>query len=77
MNPHGYAKFSLKDDKALRREMIAAMRDRGVAISLGEGLTIQANTDIGARADDFEVMCELGVKRINSVSLDPDRKPHL
>ncbi len=28
-NPHGYPSFSLKDDPALRREMIAAMSDRG------------------------------------------------
>lgn len=71
-NPHGYPKFSLMDDPALRREMIAAMRDRGVSISLGEGLTIRPGVDIGARAAELDVMCELGVTRINSVSLDPD-----
>lgn len=30
-----YPAFSLRDDAALRREMIAAMRDRGISISLG------------------------------------------
>jgi hypothetical protein len=31
-NPHGYPSFSLRDDAALRAEMIAAMNDRDVAI---------------------------------------------
>jgi sugar phosphate isomerase/epimerase len=71
-NPQGYAKYSLLDDAALRRAMIAAMRERGVSISLGEGLTIQPDRDVSDRAAELDVMCELGVKRINSVSLDPD-----
>jgi sugar phosphate isomerase/epimerase len=72
-NPHGYRRFSLREDKALRREMIAAMRDRGISISLGEGFTIRPGLDVcEQRAADLEVMCELGVKRINTVSMDPD-----
>lgn len=72
-NPHGYPRFSLREDKALRREMIAAMRDRGVSISLGEGFTVRPGVDVcEQRAADLEVMCELGVKRINTVSMDPD-----
>ena len=72
-NPHGYPKYSLTDDAALRRETIAVMRDRGVSISLGEGFTIRPGVDITARAADLDVMCELGATRINSVSMDPDR----
>ncbi len=53
--------------------MVAAMRDRGVSISLGEGFTIRPGADVSARAAELDVMCELGVERINSVSLDPDR----
>jgi sugar phosphate isomerase/epimerase len=71
-NPHGYAPFSLKDDPALRREMIAAMRDRGVSISLGEGFSLREGQDFGDRRDDLEVMAELGVRRINTVTMDPD-----
>ena len=53
--------------------MIAAMRDRGVSISLGEGFTVRPGLDVcEQRAADLEVMCELGVKRINTVSMDPD-----
>jgi sugar phosphate isomerase/epimerase len=72
-NPHGYASFSLRDDAALRREMIAALRDRGVAISLGEGCTIRAQRDIREAAADMDIMRDLGVERVNTVSLDPDR----
>jgi sugar phosphate isomerase/epimerase len=69
---HGYPDWSLKDDRALRREMVAAMRDRGVSISLGEGFTVKTDIDARDRAADLEIMCELGVKRINAVSMDPD-----
>jgi sugar phosphate isomerase/epimerase len=72
-NPHGYVKFSLRDDKVLRREMIAAMRDRGVSLSLGEGIAILENVDVRtAYGADLDVMQELGIPRINVVSLDPD-----
>ena len=71
-NPHGYSPFSLRDDAALRREMAAAMRDRGVSISLGEGFTIVPGADIGGSASDVEIMRGLGVGRISTVSLDPD-----
>lgn len=71
-NPLGYPLWSLRDDNALRREMIAAMRDRGVSISLGEGFSIKPGLDASDRAADLELMCELGVKRINAVAVDPD-----
>jgi sugar phosphate isomerase/epimerase len=71
-NPHGYPSFSLREDKAMRRELRAAMRDRGVAISLGEGCIIRSNSDIRAAAADMDVMQELGVERLNTVSMDPD-----
>jgi sugar phosphate isomerase/epimerase len=72
-NPHGYPPWSLRDDAALRRELQAALRGRGVSISLGEGFSIRENIDVRDRAADLALMCELGVRRINAVSLDPDR----
>jgi sugar phosphate isomerase/epimerase len=72
-NPHGYPPFSLRDDSALRREMRAAMRERGVSISLGEGFSVRADSDIRRATADLHLMRELGVMRINTVSLDPDR----
>ena len=71
-NPHGYAAFSLRDDAGLRREMRAAMRDRGIAISLGEGCIIRPESDIRAASRDMDIMRELGVERLNTVSMDPD-----
>jgi len=71
-NPHGYGPFSLRDDAVLRREMTAAMRDRGVSISLGEGCTVLPDTDISACAADLDIMAGLGITRISTVSLDQD-----
>jgi sugar phosphate isomerase/epimerase len=85
-NPHHYAKYSLKTDLALRREMKAAMRANGVSISLGEGFVIRGpdNTlpddpfvpgeiEMRARwAEDMDIMADLGIKRVNAVSVDRD-----
>ncbi len=64
--------WSLRDNAKLRREMVAAMRDRDVSISLGEGFSIRADTNIQDRADDLALFRELGVNRINTVAIDPD-----
>lgn len=69
---YDYAPFSLRDDAALRREMIAAMRDRGISISLGEGCTIREGLAAADYAHDLDLFVELGTERINTVSMDPD-----
>jgi sugar phosphate isomerase/epimerase len=71
-DPPIYPPFSLRDDPPLRREMTAAMRDRGVSISLGEGMNVRGGADIRDRGGDLEIMAELGIRRVNTVSLDPD-----
>lgn len=71
-NPHNYPDWSLRDDPALRRETVAAMRDRDVSISLCEGFGVQPNVDVRACAADLDVLCELGGRRINAGSMDPD-----
>lgn len=71
-NPHGYPAFSLRDDLRLRREVKAALRDRGVALALGEGCIIRPHTDIRVTAGDMDIMPELGAERLNTVSMDPD-----
>ena len=72
-DPPPYAPFSLAEDPGLRREMIAAMSDRDVSISLGEGMLVHPGTDVHDHAPALEIMAELGIDRINTLSLDPDR----
>ena len=70
--PLGYPPFSLKDDAALRKDVLAAMNHRGVTISLGDGFLVLPETEIPNFSRDLDVLAELGVPRINVVSLDPD-----
>jgi len=70
--PLDYPPYSLKDDVALRGELLAAMNHRGVTISLGDGFLVLPDADIHMYATDLDVLAELGVPRINVVSLDPD-----
>ncbi len=72
VNPQGYAPWSLRDDPALRREMIAVMRDRDVAVSLGEGFAVRPNVDVRDRGQDLDIMAELGAGCLGGVAMDPD-----
>jgi sugar phosphate isomerase/epimerase len=72
-NPHRYRPWSLLTDAALRRATLRALRERGVSISLGEGLLIRPGADVRDCAAELEVMRELGVRRINTVCIEPDR----
>ncbi len=69
----GYQPFSLRDDLRLRRDLLAALDDRGVSICLGEGLLIASGVDVRSYAADLDIMAELRIPRINTVSLEPDR----
>jgi sugar phosphate isomerase/epimerase len=71
-NPYGYPPFSLMDDAVLRRETLAAMRDRGVSVSLGDGFVVREGVDMRDRVAEFEIMAELGAQQVNTVSFDPD-----
>lgn len=68
-----YPAFSLRDDADLRRAMRTAMDDTGVQISLGEGFLVIPGADCRGFASDLDLMCGLGVPRINTLGLDPDR----
>ncbi|MDR3654961.1 MAG: TIM barrel protein [Mycobacterium sp.] len=70
--PLGYPPFSLKDDAALRRDVLAAMAHRGVSISLGDGFLVLPGAEIRRFSGDLDALAELSVPRINVVSLDPD-----
>jgi sugar phosphate isomerase/epimerase len=73
-NPDNYPDWSLRDDPALRREMIAAMRDRGVRVSLCEGFGIAPGIDPDDYESDLDIARELGSERINVVSTDRDEQ---
>jgi sugar phosphate isomerase/epimerase len=73
VNSLRYEPFSLRDDVQLRRDLLAAMDDRNVSISLGEGLLIAPGVDVRSYAADLDIMAELRIPRINTVSLEPDR----
>jgi sugar phosphate isomerase/epimerase len=68
-----YRPFSLRDDTRLRQDLLAAMDDRDVSISLGEGLLIAPGVNVRSYATDLDIMAELRISRINTVSLEPDR----
>lgn len=72
-NPHGYPAWSLRDDAPLRRELKAALRDRGVAISIAEGMSVSPQADAADRAADMDLFAELGALRINSVDMGVER----
>lgn len=67
-----YPMWSLRKDAGLRRDTIATMRRRGVSVSLGEGFLARPNQDIRDASSDLDMMCELGAKQVNIVSVDPD-----
>jgi sugar phosphate isomerase/epimerase len=70
--PLGYRPYSLRDDAALRKELLAAMNRRGVTITLGDGFLVLPGAEISTYAVDLDALAELGVPRINVVSLDRD-----
>jgi sugar phosphate isomerase/epimerase len=71
-NPYGHPPFSFLDDMSLRRRMIAAMGQRGVSISLGEGFVVQPGTSLLRDRASLDLMGEFGVTRVNAVTMDPD-----
>lgn len=70
-NPHEYPAWSLRD-AATRRKTIAALRDRGVAISVGEGFLVMPGREVDSVAGDLDLMGELGATRVNLVALHRD-----
>lgn len=69
----GHAPWSLREDAALRRDLLAVMADRGTSLSSAEGIAILPGRDVRETcAADLALLAILGVPRINVVSLDPD-----
>ncbi|MEJ5978549.1 TIM barrel protein [Novosphingobium sp. PS1R-30] len=67
-----YPAWSLRDDPALRRETLAALRDTGVRIGLAEGFGATAAEDVSRFAGDLDLFAELGAQRLNAICLEDD-----
>ena len=73
-NPYNYPPSSIRDDASLRREMITAMGDKGVSVSLIDGfLVLRPGADVEGLAGDLEIAKELGEPILNIVSFEPDQ----
>ena len=71
-NPHGYPAWSLRDDPALRRDLLSTLNDSGIEIGVGEFFLIRPGADIRDAAPDLDLMAELGITAVNCLSIDPD-----
>jgi sugar phosphate isomerase/epimerase len=68
-----YLQWSLRDDKPLRRDVLQALQNHDVDISMGECYMIRPDVDFRTSArPDLDAMRELNIKRVNIVSIDPD-----
>jgi len=70
-NPHNYPSYSLSD-ASLQRRFKAALAERGVTFALAEGFFVLPGRDVGAYAQDMDLVAELGARRINTLALEPD-----
>jgi sugar phosphate isomerase/epimerase len=70
-NPWNASLLSACEDAAVRREVISCARDEGVSIALMEGFAVVPESSVEQHRRGFEVLAELGVTRVNSVSFDP------
>lgn len=64
--------WSLRDDVGLRRELAAALRDRGVSISQAEGFSIRPTTNVDSYIPDLDIFAELGARRASGVCTEQD-----
>jgi hypothetical protein len=66
--PLGYPPFSLKDDVALRRDLLAAMDHRGVTISLGDGFIVLPGADMRSFPGRANYRCPIFSPRFPATS---------
>lgn len=71
-NPDGHADWSLREDAALRRDLLAIGRDRNVRIGIVEGFAVLLGKDMRDFAGDLDLVAELGCDRVNVVSIGKD-----
>lgn len=72
INPYGFAEWSLVRDRALRRDLRGLLDDLGLDLMLGEGCMVAPDREATACAPIIETFAELGAKRLNLISYEPD-----
>lgn len=71
-NPEGFPGWNLLEDPALRRDLKAALTERNISLTIGDGNAFLPGEDAReALAPHLDLYQELGVKRVNSISFDP------
>jgi sugar phosphate isomerase/epimerase len=70
-NPWNVSLLSACEDAATRRDTISAARDAGISIALMEGFPVVPDQSVAQYRRGFEVLAELGVARVSTVSFDP------
>jgi sugar phosphate isomerase/epimerase len=68
-----YPAWSLVEDAPLRRAVKAALRDRGVAVSQGEGIMVWPDRDMTEFAPEMDAIADLGAPLVNAISIEPDQ----
>ncbi|HUD31336.1 MAG TPA: sugar phosphate isomerase/epimerase [Novosphingobium sp.] len=74
-NPHGYPAWDLLADTALRRDLLAAMADTAVQVSLGEGFLIREGVDAAGFAPMLDLFADLGAPVVNAVNMVASPEP--
>lgn len=64
--------WSLRDDVYLRRELTAALRDRGITISQAEGFSVRPTTNVADYIPDLDIFAELGARRASGICTEQD-----
>ena len=67
-----YPAWSLVSDPQLRRAFVAAVRDRGLTVSQGEGFLVWPDRDMRTFEAEVDAMAEIGAPTLNAVAIDPD-----
>lgn len=77
-NPHGYPRWSLREEPALRRELQTALADHGVSLSCAGDFALRFPSDAGLphadeRARDLDILAGLGAWRIGAADMGAER----
>jgi sugar phosphate isomerase/epimerase len=70
VSPPGSPPFSLLEDAQLRRDTLSCLAGHDVSIGLIDGFLVAPDRSVIEHRPSFEVVAELGVTRVNTVSYD-------